>query len=135
MNNMITTQLLQEAMANVDIPLVVALMALGFIIKHFSLFEKIENNLIPPVLLVFSIIVLVCRDGLTGATIIPTIISAIVNAAVAIGLHQQGKNIFTITVIPSITEALGGLFGKEPEAEEEPEIQEEESEVDEVVEE
>ena len=118
MDNIFAAQLLEEAMANVDIALVVALMAIGFIIKHFTLFEKVENNLIPPVLLVFSIIVLVFRDGLTGDTIIPTIISAIVNAAVAIGLHQQGKNIFTITIVPSIADLISGLFPKKDPVEE-----------------
>ena len=118
MSNIFASQLLEEAMANVDVALVVALMAVGFIIKHFKLFEKVENNLIPPVLLVFSIVVLVFRDGLNTDTIIPTIISAIVNAAVAIGLHQQGKNIFTMTIVPSIAEIFNGLFKKEEPEEE-----------------
>lgn len=116
MDNIFAAQLLEEAMANVDVALVVALMAVGFIIKHFKLFETVENNLIPPVLLVFSIVVLSFRDGLTGETVIPTIISAIVNAAVAIGLHQQGKNIFTMTIIPSIADLISNLFKKEEEA-------------------
>ena len=119
MDNIFASQLLEEAMANVDVALVVALMAVGFIIKHFKLFETVENNLIPPVLLVFSIVVLAFRDGFSTETIIPTIISAIVNAAVAIGLHQQGKNIFTMTIIPSIAEVFSNLFKKkEPEVEE-----------------
>ena len=118
MSNIFESQLLEEAMANVDVALVVALMAVGFIIKHFKLFEKVENNLIPPVLLVFSIVVLVFRDGLNTDTIIPTIISAIVNAAVAIGLHQQGKNIFTMTIVPSIAELFNSLFKKEEPEEE-----------------
>lgn len=118
MSNIFASQLLEEAMANVDVALVVALMAVGFIIKHFKLFEKVENNLIPPVLLVFSIVVLVFRDGLNTDTIIPTIISAIVNAAVAIGLHQQGKNIFTMTIVPSIAELFNSLFKKEEPEEE-----------------
>lgn len=106
MDNIFTTQLLQEAMANVDVSLVVALMAIGFIVKHFSLFEKIQNDIIPPVLLAFSILVLTITDGFT----VPTIIAAIVNAAVAIGLHQQGKNLFTVTVIPSITKLFNNFF-------------------------
>lgn len=118
MSNIFASQLLEEAMANVDVALVVALMAVGFIIKHFKLFEKVENNLIPPVLLVFSIVVLVFRDGLNTDTIIPTIISAIVNAAVAIGLHQQGKNIFTMAIVPSIAELFNSLFKKEEPEEE-----------------
>ena len=113
MSNIFASQLLEEAMANVNVPLVVALMAIGFIIKHFKLFEKVENVLIPPVLLVFSVVVLAFENGFTVDTIIPTIISGIVNAAVAIGLHQQGKNIFTMTVVPTIVDMFNGLFKKE----------------------
>ena len=127
MSNIFATQLLEEAMANVNVPLVVALMAIGFIIKHFKVFDKVENVLIPPVLLVFSIVVLAFENGLNVDTIIPTIISGIVNAAVAIGLHQQGKNIFTMTVVPSISEMINNLFKKDEE------VVEEEPAVDEVV--
>lgn len=127
MSEIFVTQLLEQAMSNVNVPLVVALMAIGFIIKHFSLFEKIENDLIPPVLLVFSIIVLLFENG--GENFIATIIAAIVNAAVAIGLHQQGKNIFTVTIIPSIGDIFGKLFKKDEEAPELPDV-----EVDEEVE-
>lgn len=132
MDNIFVTQLLEEAMANVDVALVVALMAIGFIIKHFKLFQTVENNLIPPVLLVFSIVVLVFRDGLNTETIIPTIISAIVNAAVAIGLHQQGKNIFTMTIVPSIADLFSTLFKKKDEPVEEIEnsVEDETSETD-----
>lgn len=131
MSNIFASQLLEEAMANVDVALVVALMAVGFIIKHFKLFEKVENTLIPPVLLVFSIVLLVFKNGLNADTIIPTIISAIVNAAVAIGLHQQGKNIFTVTVVPSIVDVFNKLFKKN----EEPVEEELEEPIDEPVEE
>lgn len=113
MSNIFASQLLEEAMANVNVPLVVALMAIGFIIKHFKLFEKVENVLIPPVLLVFSVVVLAFENGFNVDTIIPTIISGIVNAAVAIGLHQQGKNIFTMTVVPTIVDMFNSLFKKE----------------------
>ena len=129
MSNIFATQLLEEAMANVNVPLVVALMAIGFIIKHFKAFDKVENVLIPPVLLVFSIVVLTFENGFNVDTIIPTIISGIVNAAVAIGLHQQGKNIFTMTVVPSISEMFNNLFKKDEEVVEEEQVDEEETDI------
>lgn len=112
--DILVNDLLQEALANVNITLVVALMALGFIVKHVSFLDKINNDLIPPVLLLFSIIVMVFTDGFTVASIV----SAIVNAAVAVGLHQQGKNIFTVTIVPSIAKLFEGLVTNSTEYEE-----------------
>ena len=103
----ITSQLLEEAIANINIAVVIALMAVGFIIKHVKFLEKVENNLIPPILLVVSILIVVLMDGFT----VQSIISAIINAAVAVGLHQQGKNIFTITVVPSLGNFFKALTG------------------------
>ena len=120
MSDIFVTQLLEEAMTNVDVALVVALMAVGFIIKHFKIFENIKNEIIPPVLLVFSIVLLLFRNGFAAESFMTTIVSAIINAAVAIGLHQQGKNIFTITIVPSIGNLISNLFkNEEPELEEE----------------
>lgn len=116
MNQVLIEQLIQESISNVNVSLVVALMAVGFIIKHFKILEKLENNLIPPILLCLSIAFMIVTEGFT----VQAIISAIVNAAVSIGLHQQGKNIFTISIVPAIVDALQKLFPKndeEPDAE------------------
>lgn len=109
MDSNLTTQFLEEALANVNVTLVVVLMAIGFIIKHFKIFEKVENNVIPPILLVFSVVALSINNGFS----IPTVITAVINAAVAIGLHQQGKNIFTVTVIPAVSDLINNLLQKE----------------------
>lgn len=102
---MITNQLIEEALANVNIGIVLGLMAIGFLIKHVSFFEKVENDLIPPILLLSSIVAVILTEGFT----IPSIISAVINAAVSVGLHQQGKNIFTVTIVPSLAEFFKSL--------------------------
>ena len=123
--DILVTQLINESFANVNVSVVVSLMAIGFIIKHVKFLDKVNNDLIPPTLLVCSIILMTLIDGFT----VQTVISAIVNAAVAIGLHQQGKNIFTVTVIPSISDLLNSFTSKE-----EPEKSDDEI-VDEIVDE
>ena len=133
MDNILVTQLIEEALVNVNVPVVVALMAIGFIIKHVKFLDKISSDVIPPVLLLCSIVAMIVLEGFSVATII----TGIVNAAIAIGLHQQGKNIFTVTVVPSISKLLSNLTSKEESSKEVEEIEElvEEEPVDEVIEE
>ena len=133
MDSILVTQLIEEALANVNVSVVVALMAIGFIIKHVKFLDKISSDVIPPTLLLCSIVAMIVLEGFSVATII----TGIVNAAIAIGLHQQGKNIFTVTVVPSISKLLGSLTSKENNDVEVEEIEElvEEEPVDEVVEE
>lgn len=118
----ITSQLLEEALANVNITTALGLMAVGFLIKHVKFLEKLDNNLIPPILLTLSIIAVVLTDGFT----VQSIISAVVTAAVAVGLHQQGKNIFTVTIVPSLAELFKSLVGTDIEPEEDEIIVDEE---------
>ena len=68
-----------------------------------KLLEKVSNDLIPVILIVISIIVTLAEDGASTQSFI----TAIVSAAVAIGLHQSGKNIFTVSIVPSIVNKLG----------------------------
>lgn len=75
----------------VNLVIIIALMALGYIIKHTKALSKISNNLIPLILLVSGIIISIV---LGGSPVAELIISGIINAAVAIALHQAGKNIF-----------------------------------------
>lgn len=120
---LITSQLLEEAIANVNIGIVLGLMGVGFLIKHLKFLEKVENNLIPPILLLLSLAAIISTDGFTVASII----SAIINASVAVGLHQNGKNIFTITIVPYISELFKKLAGNVTS------IEDEESEEEEIV--
>lgn len=113
MDNILVTQLINESLANVNVSVVVTLMAIGFLIKHIKFLDKVNNDVIPPVLLLFSVVFLAFTDGFN----VQTIISAIINTAVAVGLHQQGKNIFTVTVVPSISKLLDGFISKDEEPE------------------
>ena len=103
--DMLMSQLVEEAFANVNVSVVLELMALGFIVKHVKFLENIDNNIIPPALLLCSVVAMTIMDGFT----VESVISGIVNAAVAVGLHQQGKNIFTVTVVPSISKFFDSL--------------------------
>lgn len=105
MPNDIVQRILTEAMKNVDIIVLVCLLAIGFCIKHFSFLKKIQNDFIPPFLLLLAIIIEFAQHGFS----IMSIITAIVTAAIAIGLHTQGKNLFTVTIIPKIIDILKGI--------------------------
>ena len=96
--------LTNEVFANVNIGIVVALMALGFVIKHFKFLEKFSNEFIPPVLLLVSFVFTFIDNGISTVSAI----TAIVTAAVAIGLHQSGKNIFMVSIVPNIVNLLSG---------------------------
>ena len=121
MEAQIIEQLMTESLSNVNIEFVVLLMAVGLVIKHFPALDKVENNLIPPVLLVLSVIASFIENGFT----IHAVVIAVVSASVAIGLHQQGKNIFA-PIFNSVTNVCTGLFKpheNKVETEVEPEIE------------
>jgi len=84
----------------VNLVIVIALMAIGYIIKHTPALSKISNNLIPVILFVVGIVISLL---LGGAPIAELVISGIINAAIAIALHQAGKNIFDL--LPSTINA------------------------------
>ena len=126
--DVLVSQLLDEALANVNIALVIALMGVGFLVKHMKFLEKVENSLIPPILLILSIVATVFSEGFTVASVI----TGIVNAAIAVGLHQQGKNIFSVSIVPSLTKFFK-IFAKSEVESEEPEVEDTEEEVDEII--
>lgn len=97
-------QLMQEALANVDIGFVLILMAIGFFIKYLPALNKVENNLIPPVLLAVSLVISFIQEGFT----IHAVTVAFVSSVLAIGIHQEGKNIFA-PIVSSFTNLIGSL--------------------------
>lgn len=106
-------QLLTGVTASINVPLLLVLMALGYFIKHWPILDKIENNLIPIVLIVIGIAgSLLMGDTSTKAAITECIMSGIVNAAIAVMLHQQGKNIFEMVgheeIQPVVDKVLAG---------------------------
>ncbi len=82
--------LADEVMSNVNLSIVVALLAIGFCIKHFSFLDNIKNGLIPPILCIVGVVLAFMMNGFT----VGVFISGIVSAAISIGLHQMGKNVF-----------------------------------------
>ena len=104
-------RLLDTAMDNVDVRLVAMLLAIGFLVKHFKPLEKIQNELIPIILLVTSFVWSYFETGLSTVTAL----TAVFSAAVAIGIHQQGRNYLSSTIVPTIKElipsVLKSIFG------------------------
>ena len=114
MSTQIIEQLINEAIADINLDIVITLMAIGFIIKHCDIkfLKNIPNSYIPLILVVFGFIFTFLDAG-TAASM-QTFISAIVSSAAAVGLHQQGKNIF-IGLIPQLTEIIGNLTKQDTE--------------------
>lgn len=105
MDTNFVNELITEAMADVNMSVVVLLLAVGFIIKHVKKLEKISNDLIPPILVLLSLVV----EFITNGFSFKTVVAAVVTAAVAIGLHQEGKNIFTVSIGPKVYSMLEGM--------------------------
>lgn len=78
----------------VNLLVVICLMGIGYVIKHTPLLSKISNNLIPIILLIAGIVISLIMGGDTTAANL--IVSGIINAAIAIALHQAGKNVFEL---------------------------------------
>lgn len=87
----------------IDIKLVLLLLAIGFLVKHFI--PKISNKLIPYILFGFSIIDKIIGYGdFSFKGICGAIVDAIICAAIAIGLHSSGKGIiYLVNSTPTIT--------------------------------
>lgn len=91
---MAISELLTQLGVVVNIALVLFLLAVGYCIKHTPALDKVSNNLIPVILVVLGAVVGVLTKGDT--TIASAIVNGIINAAIAIAIHQSGKNIFEI---------------------------------------
>ncbi len=88
---------------SVSIQLVVLLLLIGACVKHVSVLDKIDNSLIPPLLIVIALVVEIITDyPITGKNIVSVLITALASASVAIGLHQTGKNIFVNGVFTNL---------------------------------
>lgn len=76
---------------DVNIITIIALMALGFCIKHIKFLSKISNNLIPIIILITSLAIGII-DKNADTTVVQAVLCSVINAAIAIGFHQYGKN-------------------------------------------
>ena len=99
---MITDQLamlFEGIQGQINVELVIVLMAIGAIIKHVKKLEKVNNNLIPVILFCLSVVFCVaCLDTYTTDTIIHALASAFCNATAAVYCHQTGKGISSFLV-------------------------------------
>ena len=74
-----------------DVPLVISLLCVGFLIKHNMPF--INNKYIPYILLALALLKNVFDSGVN----MNNIFNAIISATIAIGIHSSGKNIVKST--------------------------------------
>ena len=108
MTDAFLAELTSEALSNVNVLTVVFLMGIGFLIKHWKPLEKVQNDLIVPVLLVLSFAIVFVENNFTMSMELAT--TALCTAVTAIGLHQSGKNIFTVTIVPKVKELIEENF-------------------------
>lgn len=88
-------EVLTQLPSQINVVLVIGLLAVGYIVKHVPALEKVNNNLIPVILPVIAVVVtLITGDLSTSAGITQAIMSGFVNAAFAVWAHNTGKNIF-----------------------------------------
>lgn len=89
--------LAEALMGQINPVLLIALMALGFIIKHSPALQKISNGLIPLILLTVSIVMAFVITGTyTANGFVSAVVTGLINAAIAVWFHESGKNIFEL---------------------------------------
>lgn len=89
-------------------PLTVAMcMVLGKIIKSSKLFNKLDNNWIPVILVLFGIGFQLFMYGLTK----DNGVSGFLSAVVSVGLHQQGKTLYTTLSSTNTDDAIDDIEG------------------------
>ena len=113
----------------VDFRLVVFLLCIGFLVKHFI--TKFPNKLIPYLLIVVSLVyMLTTMNSVSTNSVMNAIIDAIISGAIAVGLHSSGKGIINIFKTDNNSENTTDTDSDEySEEEEEEESVDEDSEV------
>ena len=85
-----------EIIENIMNPyVVIILMGIGAAIKHITIFDKIENNLIPIVLSIVGIAltIVINYPYENFEALLPAIAGGISNALYAIAIHSSGKSL------------------------------------------
>ena len=112
----------------VDFRLVVFLLCIGFLVKHFI--TKFPNKLIPYLIIVISLAyMLITMDSVSTNSIMNAIIDAIISGAIAVGLHSSGKGIINIFKTDNNSESTVDTDIDEYSEEEEEESVDEDSDV------
>lgn len=105
--NMDTTTLVSLIGTIINPVVVVVLLAIGVCIKHVPTLEKVSNNLIPIILIVVGMLADVATKS-PDVTYAVAVMNGVVDAALAITIHQSGKNVFSMftgTVVDNTSEA------------------------------
>ena len=91
MHNKIVTQIADLAVTSVNVPLIIVLMAIGYVLKH--VIKNLDNSFIPIILGIVAIAILIginipfnAQDQLLGI-----LVEAVVNTVFATLFHDQGK--------------------------------------------
>lgn len=82
----------------ISIVVIIFLLAIGYCIKHIKAFDKVSNNLIPIILVVLGAITTLLTKT-ADTSVVMALMNGIINAAVAIAIHQSGKNIFEMVTL------------------------------------
>lgn len=92
----IQSQITQIATESVNIPLVIVLLAIGYILKHWV--KPIVNDSIPLVLLITGIVfaLIINIPFKFQEEILVVLVKGIVSGAAAVGIHTQGRTIIDI---------------------------------------
>lgn len=91
----------QTAQGSINIPLIIILLAIGFIIKHCM--KKVSNDLIPPIMLIGGIVLaLVVNIPYAPNEITSIVVQGIVSGTAAIGLHTNGKGLLEVLPLKNI---------------------------------
>lgn len=98
----IVNEFLPEAATKVDPLIVFILLLIGATIKHFKMFEKVQNDLIPGVLTVLSFVITFVQYGFS----VDSVVVALLTTVVSIGIHQESKNL----LLPIIKKVKDGVL-------------------------
>ena len=79
---------------NIDLVVIITLLAVGYIVKHTPACDKVSNQYIPIILLVLGVAVTFGTSPKAGVG--TNIVGGILNAAIAIAIHSSGKSIFEL---------------------------------------
>lgn len=82
----------------ISIVVIIFLLAIGYCIKHIKVFDKVSNNLIPIILVVLGAITTLLTKT-ADTSVVMALMNGIINAAIAIAIHQSGKNIFEMVTL------------------------------------
>lgn len=92
----------------INVPLVIVLLAIGAVCKHFL--AKLDNGLIPIIMIITGVIlaVLINVPFKVQDEILNVLVEGIVSGAAAVGLHTQGRTIWAL--FGSKTDASGNII-------------------------